>query len=505
MRTYFLAPAFWIALATAWLCFATTHAEDWTRFRGPNGSGISDTHPLPVQFGPERNLVWKTKVRPGNSSPVLTNDRIFLTAHENSMLLALCLDRRTGAILWQKSVTKERTERRSLMNDPATPTPVTDGKNVYAFFSDFGLISYRSDGTERWRVPLGPFTPPHGMATSPILVEAKIILAADQTEGSYIAAFDTNTGRLAWKTERPNFVGGYSTPVMYKPDNGTTQVVVSGPLELAGYSVETGRKLWGVSGTGVMPISVPVVDRDTFFVNTEAVPPFESLVNDMKADKNVDGKISPEEFPDPAFRGAVLAIDREYGNQDGAVDATEWNNALGLTQGANNSLLAVSIGKENGRTNQSPSNNVKWRVTKLLSDVPSVLLYEGALYLVKRGGIATTVNPETGEILKQARLKDALDSYYASPVAADGKVFFVSEAGKVAVVKAGGVDWEVLAVNDLREECYATPAIAGGRIYIRTRSSRWNRLSSPQIPVLLLADGNQVYEFLEAPRLSSLY
>ena len=99
------------------------------------------------------------------------------------------------------------------------------------------------------------------------------------------------------------------------------------------------------------------------------------------------------------------------------------------------------------------------------------MLYRGVLYLVKRGGIATTLSPKTGEILKQGRLKDALDSYYASPVAADGKVFFVSEAGKVAVVKAGGNDWEVLAVNDHGEECYATPAIAGGRIYIRTRSS----------------------------------
>jgi outer membrane protein assembly factor BamB len=113
-------------------------------------------------------------------------------------------------------------------------------------------------------------------------------------------------------------------------------------------------------------------------------------------------------------------------------------------------------------------------VTRLLSDVPSALLYQGVLYLVKKGGIATTLDPETGVILKQGRLKDALDSYYASPVAADGKVFFVSEAGKVAVVRAGGKDWEVLSVNDLGEECYATPAIASGHIYIRTRSSLYS-------------------------------
>ena len=102
MRSYFLASAFWIALATVWLCFTTTHAEDWTRFRGPNGSGVSDTHPLPVQFGPGKNLVWKASLRPGNSSPVLTNDRIFLTAHEDSKVLVLCLDRRGGRFSGRK-------------------------------------------------------------------------------------------------------------------------------------------------------------------------------------------------------------------------------------------------------------------------------------------------------------------------------------------------------------------------------------------------------------------
>jgi outer membrane protein assembly factor BamB len=193
------------------------------------------------------------------------------------------------------------------------------------------------------------------------------------------------------------------------------------------------------------------------------------LVNVMKADKNQDGKISPDEFPDPAFRGAVLAIDREKGNKDGVVDAAEWNQALGLTQGANNS--AVTIGKVDRRPNQSFLGNIKWRVTKSLPDVSSVLLYKNVIYLVKRSGIVTALNPETGETLKQGRLKGALDNYFASPVAADEKVFFVSEAGKVAVVKADGSNWEILAINDLGEECYATPAIADGRLYIRTRSS----------------------------------
>jgi outer membrane protein assembly factor BamB len=460
-----------LILAVIWLCGTFTHASDWSRFRGPNGSGVSGARNLPVVFDPRKNVVWKAVVPPGHSSPILTNNRIFLTAYEDQKLLVICLERSTGKELWRRSLVKNRSERRSAGNDPATPTPSTDGKNIYAFFSDFGLISYDPQGMERWRVALGPFTVPHGMASSPILADGKIILVADQAEGSYIAAFDQNTGQTAWKTERANFVGGYTTPILYKPGNGATQVVVSGPLELASYSVETGKKLWGVSGMGVMPISSPVVSKDTFYVYTDAVPPFEMLINNMKADKNQDGKVSPDEFPDPAFRGAVLAIDREYGNKDGAVDAMEWNRALGLTQGGNNSFLAVSVDKADGQPNQSSPGKTKWRVTKFLTDSSSVLLYEEVIYLVKTGGIVTTINPKTGEILKQGRLKGALDSYFASPVAADGKVFFVSQAGKVSVVKASGEDWEVLAVNDLGEECHATPAIADGRIYIRTHGS----------------------------------
>ncbi len=134
----------------------------------------------------------------------------------------------------------------------------------------------------------------------------------------------------------------------------------------------------------------------------------------------------------------------------------------------------MDVGGINGRTDQSPAGKIKWRVTKFPTDSSSVLLYQDVIYLVKSGGIVTTIDPETRVILKQGRLKDALDSYFASPVAADGKVFFVSQAGKVSVVKAGGNDWEVLAVNDLGEECYATPAIADDSIYIRTRDTLYS-------------------------------
>jgi outer membrane protein assembly factor BamB len=246
MRPDFVLTYFQITLVTVWLCSTSLHAEQWSRFRGPNGSGVTDAHNLPVEFGSEQNVAWKGSIPPGNSYPILADGRIFLTAYEGQKLFVICVDSQNGRTLWQRNIIKERSERRSLTNGPGTPTPVTDGENVYAFFSDLGLISFDPKCTERWRVTLGPFTPPHGMASSPILAERNVILVADQAEGSYIAAFDKNTGRLSWKTERPNFVGGYSIPIVDKPNPGANQIVVSGPLELASYSAETGEKLWGL-------------------------------------------------------------------------------------------------------------------------------------------------------------------------------------------------------------------------------------------------------------------
>jgi hypothetical protein len=146
-----------------------------------------------------------------------------------------------------------------------------------------------------------------------------------------------------------------------------------------------------------MPVSSPVCDDTCFFVNNGAVPPFESLVNDLKADRNGDGRLTPDEFPDPSFKEAVLAIDRAYGNGDGAVDKQEWDGALKLMQTLN-ALVAVRI---NGR---QPMES--WRMTRSLPEVSSPLLYQNVLYLLKDGGILTSVNPADGSVLKQERLTE---------------------------------------------------------------------------------------------------
>ena len=134
----------------------TTRAEEWTQFRGPNGSGVSTSTGLPLEFGPGKNVVWKTELPPGHSSPVLTRDRIFVTAHtaekDKYKLLVICLDRQNGKILWQREVPRNLQGRLQNVNGPASPTPVTDGSNVYVFFQEFGLISFDGAGNAARRL-----------------------------------------------------------------------------------------------------------------------------------------------------------------------------------------------------------------------------------------------------------------------------------------------------------------------------------------------------------------
>src|SRR5512132_3354807 len=128
-------------------------ADEWSQFRGPNGTGVSNTTGLPAEFGPQKNVIWKAALPPGHSSPVLTRDRIFVTAHDKDKLFVICLDRQSGKILWQREAPRLHAGRLQNVNGPASPSPVTDGSNVYVFFQDFGLISYDSAGRERWKHP----------------------------------------------------------------------------------------------------------------------------------------------------------------------------------------------------------------------------------------------------------------------------------------------------------------------------------------------------------------
>jgi hypothetical protein len=233
---------------------------------------VVTTGRLPAEFGPTTNVVWKTELPFGHSSPSLTKDRIFLTAARGNRLVTICLDRKTGKIVWERDAPRPREEKLDNRNGPAGPTPATDGTNVYVFFADFGLISYDMDGKERWRVPLGPFNNLYGMGASPVLVGDVVVLVCDQNTDSFILAVGQRDGRVRWKTPRPEAHSGHSTPILYTPAGGKTQVVVPGSFLLTGYAADTGEKIWWVRGLCFELKSTPVVSGDTLYINGFGTP-----------------------------------------------------------------------------------------------------------------------------------------------------------------------------------------------------------------------------------------
>ncbi len=458
-----------LSLASILLTSHLAFASEWSRFRGPNGTGVTDTESLPLHFGPEQNVVWKTALPPGHSSPILTDERIFLTAFENETLYTYCLERATGEILWRRDAPRVAIVHVDDRNNAASPSPVVDESSVYVFFPDFGLLAYDFDGNELWQYAVGRFDNIYGMGASPIVAGDNVVLVCDQSTHSYIVALDRASGEIAWKQDRPEAKSGHSTPVLYEGDDGELQIIVPGSFLLTSYDATTGHKRWWVSGLSFEMKSTPVLDGDMVYINGYGAPEnqpgreVEALEFDeaLLGDNNGDERLARDEV-----EGHVSSwfgfVDLDT---DGALDRAEWDFYLAALA-SRNGILGIRVGGVGDMTKQ----NVVWTYGKRVPQLPSPLVYEDALYMVNEGGIVTLLEPDTGVLVAQGRLKGAVDSYYASPVAADEKIFMASELGKVAVLRPGsGLD--VVAVNDLDDLIYATPAIADGRLYIRTRNT----------------------------------
>ncbi|MEO6725497.1 MAG: PQQ-binding-like beta-propeller repeat protein [Blastocatellia bacterium] len=455
---------------------------DWSRFRGPNGTGVSTATNLPTEFGPDKNVVWKTSLPAGHSSPVLARNRIFVTAYSGDkkapQLFVIALDRKTGKELWRREVPRTKAGRLENVNGPASASPVTDGENVFAYFQDFGLIAFNADGKERWRVPMEPFNISYGYGASPILVDGKLILPVDQDGGSFLLAVDKNSGQTKWKIDRPEVISGYSTPTLYQPKTGAKQLLIPESFQLSAYSVEDGKRVWWVRGLACEMKSVASYDNEYAYVNGWGFPLNQpgkqiatvSFEEGLKRyDKNKDGFVGKDEISGTDPMDKVLSpnygFDAFDQNRDGKLNTKDWDIFRSM-MAAENGLLSIKLGGKGDMT----STAIRWKYQRPVPQVPSTLLYQGALFMVNDSGILISFDPATGNVIKQGRLKGAIDKYFASPVGADGKVYLVSQDGTVSVVKAAG-EWDVLAVNTLGDEVFATPAIDDGKIYVRTKST----------------------------------
>ena len=432
-----------VAPALAWLLTLSAAGvareqavrSDWPQWRGPGGLGVSMDAEVTLEWSPDRNILWKTAIAGrGHSSPVVWGDRIFLTTalkgehvpgrkapvhlgydlqpgyvHPDSTdvdyrhtLKVLAIDAPTGRIVWERTAYDGvMFDDRHRKNTFASPTMVTDGQIVVAFFESLGVYAYDVDGTPVWQANLGPVIKAGlGPGTSPIIFEDLVILQCDQEmgTGSFIVALDRRTGRQMWRTDRENR-RSWATPLLVTT-NGRTELVTSGAEAVIAYDPRTGRELWRANGTRSHPIPSPVAGHGLVFLTA----------------------------------------------------GSQAKRALAIRPGGSGDL--------------TDSDAVVWRYDKGTAYVPSPILYGPYLYLMTDRGLLTCLDALTGSRLYEGGRVPVPATFTASPVAVRDTLLLTSEDGDTFVIKAGPKH-EVLRTNSVGEAVYASPAIAGRRIYIR--------------------------------------
>jgi outer membrane protein assembly factor BamB len=395
----------------ALLCRASAQAAEpaadtpWAGWRGPDGQGVATATGLPIEWSDTKNVAWRTKIPGrGHSSPVVWGDRVFLTtaidgdvvpgaravqhldegkefvhpdaigADRKHKFEVLAIEARTGQILWEK-VAFEGTPYDSAHRKAsfASPTAVTDGERVYAFFGSEGLYAYDFDGRLLWKAAMpGIANMGVGYGTSPVLHKGLLVVQCDEDSGdkSFIAAYDAKTGKEAWRVARKGVQVSWATPVVVRAGE-RDELVTSGTEWLIAYDPASGKELWRAKG-----------------LESNAVP-------------------SPV-----AGKGVVV-----------------------LTAGSP-SKKAVAI-RPGGTGDITGSDRVLWTYEKGTAYVPSPILYGDFLYLVTDKGLMTCLDAKTGAVKYEGARPPVAASFMASPVAFDGKILLSSQDGDVFVVKAG--------------------------------------------------------------------
>lgn len=394
--------------------------EDWPRFRGPNGSGVSAEVRLPVTWSDTENVAWKVDLPgPGSSSPIVSGDRVFVTCYsgygaeawgpgdpEKLTRHVVCLQLRDGKVLWQEAIPARQPEDpyqgQLTTHGYASSTPAADGQSVFVACGKSGVFAFDGDGKQRWQksVGTGSAIMGWGSATS-LLVYKNLVIVNANAESESLVALDKETGREVWKAPAEGYAGSFSTPILVD-SAGRQELAVRMPDEVWGLDPDRGGLLWYCSG-----------------VRGAAVP---SLV---------------------AENGLVYAVG-------------------GGPQGAGS--IAIRAG---GRGDVSASH-VVWR-QPTGSYVPSPVLVNGHVHWVDDRGTAYCLRADTGQQVYRERLPEA-GSVYASAIAADGKLYVVTRRNGTFVLAAGS-EFKVLAHNRLSADSTdfnASPAISDGRLLLRS-------------------------------------
>jgi outer membrane protein assembly factor BamB len=471
---------------------ACGRADDWPQFRGPNCAGISTgTKPLPVKFSATENVRWSAKVGDGVGGSVIAAGKVFvsgMTAAETVSLFAF--DAVTGKKLWQRDWETGPLSEIHATNSQASATPAADAERVYFYFSTIGLLAVDAQtGRDVWqqKLPTPFFVFKWGPGMSPVLYRDMVLFCQDDDLNPTFHAFDKVTGQLRWKDDRLDMAVNYSHPIICTVD-GRDEIVVAGTGQLIGYDPDSGKRQWlakvllrnikttPVCLDGVIYVSVQssaianqwlaAVDRDEKSGN-----------NDNKLDKaEIQRYVGKQPIPE-AF--LTKTFDRGDLNKDGFLEGRELDvaflhpdnfagadfNASG-DAAAEQFILAVRGGGQGDVT----KTHLLWKhKTRNTDHIVSPFVSDGRMFLVKEGGVSTVFNTANGDLARGPKRIGSGGSYFASPVFGDGKIYVASENGNVTVLK-NSADYEELSVNDVGGSIVATPAIADGALFIRTRT-----------------------------------
>jgi outer membrane protein assembly factor BamB len=421
----------------------------WPSFRGPNACGIAEGYPTATFWNVEKseNIRWKTPIPGlGHSSPVLWGDRLFVTTAINVQKKAplkiglygagesaednevqqwnvYCLDKKTGKILWQQTAHKGVPKvKRHPKATHANTTAATDGRHLVVFFGSEGLYCYDLNGKLLWKKDLGilrsspgvynnaPYTGPPlewGFASSPIIHENRVLVECDVPNKGFLASFDIRDGKEVWRTPRDD-TATWSTPTVCT-EGGRAQLIVNGWKHMGGYDARTGKELWRLSGGGDVPVPTPIAAHGLIFL------------------MSAHGPMSP-----------IFAV------------------RMGAT------------GDISLKSDASANDQIAWSYRRGGAYMQTPLVYGDYLYTCQVNGVLSCYEAKSGKRCYEERLGTGRTGFTASPVAANGKLYFTSEEGDVYVIQAGP-EFKVLATNPMGEVCMATPAISEGALYFRTQ------------------------------------
>lgn len=395
----------------AWAAAVPTAADDWPRFRGPNGTGVSHDKDVPSEVDAGKNLLWKVAIPgAGNSSPVIAGGKIFLqsSSSDGSERHIFCLALDDGQTLWHRGTpgTEARIHPRSSL---ASCSAAVGGGRVFIPFWDgrrLSIAAYGFDGEPQWNADLGDFESQHGAGHSPIVVGDLVILANDQDGKSEVIALRASDGTVAWRKPRPPFKACYSTPLLYEEPGADPALLVTSTAGVAGYDPHSGNEKWHWNWTSndkvLRTVSSPIVCQGLVFFTA--------------------------------------------GNGPG-------------------DRHAAAVRLDGRATGELPASQLAWETRKTFPYVPCLLSQGEHLYFVNDEGIAGCYVARTGKKVWEQRL-GGIGNVTASPLLIDGRVYAIGENGSVRVF-AADTKFKLLSQGELGETIRATPAVADGRLLIR--------------------------------------